>query len=246
MLAHQRICIPMAARGIDSLNVAAAAAVALYYLCRGAGPMQMRANPAAHRPNLLFLAPGEHAELGCAIRSAAAFGWRRLLIEDRAGVWFGTDRQLRAEGRAAARQSKNRIVVFPVELEHRYPYEEAVVVSAAPRPGSMPLHRADLARGDRQLVVVPDGAMLHWDVEDWAHLGRAVRYTHLGLSDEAALLRYRALASITMAEVARQVGRTAHGVRPAPYRRPRYKRELDLMWAVAGSEAVAFDDLLTY
>jgi hypothetical protein len=49
-----------------------------------------------------------------------------------------------------------------------------------------------------------------------------------------------------MAEVARQVGRAAHGARPAPYRRLRYKRELDLMWADAGSEAVSFDDLLTY
>src|SRR5262249_52601714 len=93
MLAHQRICIPMAAGGIDSLNVAAAAAVALYYLRCGAGPMQLRANPAAHRPDLLLLAPSDHAGLGCAIRSAAAFGWGRLLIEDRAGVWFGTDRR---------------------------------------------------------------------------------------------------------------------------------------------------------
>jgi tRNA G18 (ribose-2'-O)-methylase SpoU len=193
-LAHQRVRIPMAGRAIDSLNVAAAAAVALYYLRRGSGPMQMRSDPAAHRPDLLLMSPRDHAELGCAIRSAAALGWRRLLIEDRAAVWFSAERRLRAEGRAAACQSKNSIVVFPVESERNYAYAEAVVVSASPRPGSMPLQRANLARGGQQLIVVPDPC---------ARLARAVRFAHLDVPDHTVPLRYRALASISMAEVAR-------------------------------------------
>jgi hypothetical protein len=66
-LARQRIRIPMSPRGIGSLNVAAAAAMALYYLGSGSGPMSVRRHPAAHRPDLLLVGAGDHVELGCAV-----------------------------------------------------------------------------------------------------------------------------------------------------------------------------------
>lgn len=243
-MAQQRVRIPMAARGIDSLNVAAAAAVALYFLGRDSGPTQTRRDPAAHRPDLLLLAPGDHAELGCAIRSAAAFGWGRLLVEDRVGVWFGADRQRAAEGRAAARRSKNSISVVPVGAERRYAYDEAVVVRSTPESGSVPLHRANLARGGRQLIVIPDQAA-DLQTESWVRLGRTVRFAHLGLPDDVPALRYRAHASIAMAEVARQVGRASPGTRPGTSRGPRYDRSLELIVGLGG-EDVPYADLLAY
>ena len=243
-MAQQRVRIPMTARGIDSLNVAAAAAVALYFLAHGSGTMQTRRDLAAQRPNLLLLAPSNHAELGCAIRSAAAFGWGRLLVEDRAGVWFGADRQRAAEGRAAARWSKNSISVVPVGAERRYAYYEAVVVRAVPGSGSVPLHRANLARRGRQLIVIPDETG-DLQADGWARLGRTVRFSHLELPDDVPALRYRALASIAMAEVARQVGRASPGTRPDPSRGPRYDRALELLVELAG-EDVPYSDLLAY
>jgi hypothetical protein len=129
--ARQTVRIPMAARGIGSLNVAVAAAIALYFLGRGSGPMIERANPALHRPDLLLLGAGDHVELGSTIRSAAAFGWPSVLVDDRAGVWFGAERAIRAEGRAAARQARNTIRVIPARSEQHLAYDEVIVVRAA-------------------------------------------------------------------------------------------------------------------
>jgi hypothetical protein len=71
-LATDRVQVPMHSRRINCLNVAAASAVALYYLCGPrVGPMLVRNDPASRRPDLLLLGPADHFELGSAIRSAA-------------------------------------------------------------------------------------------------------------------------------------------------------------------------------
>jgi tRNA G18 (ribose-2'-O)-methylase SpoU len=244
--AHQRVRIPMAARGINSLNVAAAAAVTLYCLSRNVGPMRLRRGPTAHRPDLLLFAPHHHAEAGCALRSAAAFGWGRVLFEDRCKVWFSADREAKVIGRAAARRSKNSILVLPVEPERRYTYDETVVICATPRSGSVPLQRATLACGARQLIVIPDeyGAAMH--AEQWRRLAGTMRFAHLGLSDGAVTLPYRATASIAMAEVARQVGRTPDGIRRRPPLGRYFDRSLDVIDTVEAGEEVALADLLAF
>jgi hypothetical protein len=244
--ARQKVRIPMAERGIGSLNVAAAAAIALYFLSRGGGPMQKRRSPAAHRPDILLLGPNDHAELGCAVRSAAAFGWGRVLVEDRAGVWFWADRQRRAEGRAAARQSKNSITIVRVEPERRYAYDEVVIIRPAPGPGSIPLTRVNLARGARQLVVLPDQAAIEISLEEWWRFSRGVRVAHLGLTNPPTVPRYRALTGIALAEIARQVGRTATPARPGPDRGPRYERALEVIRESEDSEELSFAELLAY
>jgi tRNA G18 (ribose-2'-O)-methylase SpoU len=244
--ARQKVRIPMAERGIGSLNVAAAAAIVLYFLGRGGGPMQTRRNPAAHRPDILLLGPNDHAELGCAVRSAAAFGWGRVLIEDRAGVWFGVDRQRRAEGRAAARQSKNSIMIVRVEPERRYAYDEVVIIRSAPVPGSIPLARVNVARGARQLVVFPDQAVIEINLEEWSRYSRVVRIAHLGFLDHPTVPRYRAVTGIALAEVARQVGRTSSQAGPRPARGPRYERALELIRESEDGEEISFAELLTY
>src|SRR5439155_13920378 len=110
-LSTDRVQVPTLSRRINSLNVAAASAVALYYL-RGTPvrPMAVRKDPRSRRPELLLLGADDHFELGSTIRSAAALGWERVFIEDRHRVWFGCDRAVRSEGRAAARRGRNEIL----------------------------------------------------------------------------------------------------------------------------------------
>lgn len=73
--AHNVVQIPMVSRRLNCLNVAAAAAVALYYLSRGGGgKLQFRSQPNKRRPELLLMGAADHVELGSAIRSAGAVG----------------------------------------------------------------------------------------------------------------------------------------------------------------------------
>jgi hypothetical protein len=58
------------------------------------------------------------------------------------------------------------------------------------------------------------------------------------------VIRYRASASIAMAEVARQVGRTSPGTRPSTPRGPGYDRALDLICEIGGGAEVPIADLL--
>jgi hypothetical protein len=79
-----------------------------------------------------------------------------------------------------------------------------------------------LARGPGQAVVIPDG-----DGSDWARLGRTVVVAGLGCEPGPA--RYRLVASIAVAEVARQLGRARRPARSRPGRRPpAYGRGLTL------------------
>ncbi len=120
-LATEAVEIPMQSRRVNCLNVAAASAVALYYLCGPpVGPMAARADPASRRPELLLVGGKDHVELGSTIRSAAAFGWQRAFVEDRGRVWFGCDRVTRSEGRAAARRGKNDIRLVPCSADTPY------------------------------------------------------------------------------------------------------------------------------
>ncbi|PWU11207.1 MAG: hypothetical protein C5B50_23850 [Verrucomicrobia bacterium] len=85
-LATDKVQVPMLSRRINCLNVAAASAVALYYLCcTRVGPMAVRGNPNNRRPEVLLLGAGDHAELGSAIRSTAAFG---CVASRQADVYF--------------------------------------------------------------------------------------------------------------------------------------------------------------
>ena len=129
-IAHHAVQIPMVSRRLNCLNVAAAAAVALYYLSRGGGgKQQFRSQPSKRLPELLLMGAADHVELGSAIRSAGAFGWGRMFIEDRRGVWFGCDRRTISEGRAAARQARNPIRVAPMPQGRKYAFAEACVVT---------------------------------------------------------------------------------------------------------------------
>jgi hypothetical protein len=244
-IATQVVQIPLVSRQLTSLNAAAAAAVALFYLeRRGGGAMMVRGDPSQRRPEIAMVGPGDHVELGSAVRSAGAFGWQRLLVEDRAGVWFGVDRGMYTEGRAAARRQRNPIRLVPVPVSQRYAFDEVCIVTVK-RQGT-PLHRAQLARGPDQIVVLPDESFIDVFHEDWERFGQSTRLVHLELPTSAFPYHYRLIATIALAEVARQVGQRA-----APGQgRPRppglfYDRALELL-ADARGESVWLDELAAY
>lgn len=145
----------MASHRLNTLNVAAASAVALYYLSHGGGGgLRRGTNPQKRRPELLVVGGPDHVELGSTIRSAGAFGWDHAILEDRAGSWFGSARPVRTEGRAAARSYRNPIRLVPAQPGASYDFKE-VCVATLQREG-VPLHHANLARGRRQALVIAD------------------------------------------------------------------------------------------
>jgi hypothetical protein len=217
--------IPMPGRGVNTLNVASAAAVALYYLLGAAGRRQVRAaRPDAHRPAVLMLGPGDHVEAGSALRSAAAFGWTSVGIDDRDKVWFGTPRPVRTEARAAARSHRNPLRVLPMVP----PTGFGRVIVAGSRVDGPPLHHTQLVGGRRTLLVVPDEDAVG-PGEDWQRLGDAVEFARVAFPGNAVGYRYRLVASIVLAEVARQLGPRSRTGRPAsPGPRPAYQSTLVL------------------
>ncbi len=243
-LATDAVQIPMLSRRINCLNVAAASAVALHYLSHvHVGPMSVGGHPARRRPDLLIVGRSDHVELGSALRSAAAFGWERVLLEDRGGVWFDCDRVVRSEGRAAARRGRNDIRLVRCPPDARFDYPDVVVVTAA--GAGPPLPRVSLAGGPGQLVVLADegaGALVE---SEYARLGRHVRVATLDLPRAMEAYHFRLLATVALAEVARQVGRRQPGERPARPTLPVYDRGLARAATQAG-ELVRFSDLLAY
>jgi tRNA G18 (ribose-2'-O)-methylase SpoU len=244
-LAGQRVQIPMFGRGPDCLNVAAAAAVVLYYLGRGGGGrLHRHTRPERRRPILLLVAPADHVELGSTIRSAGAFGWDRLLVDDRAGVWFGVARAARAEGRAAARRHRNPLHVLPTTASTPAAFDEVTVVTT--RHAGIPLHRASLAGGPRQLLAIPDESAVNALQEDWERLGKRVRLIQLDLPAQAFPYHYRLVASIALAEAGRQIGQRARATgRPPARERVAYDSALAVLSAAAG-EIVYLDELVDY
>jgi tRNA G18 (ribose-2'-O)-methylase SpoU len=202
--ALKTVQIPMPGRGVNTLNVATAAAVALYYLLDAHGRRQARApRPESHRPTLLLAAPRDHVEAGSSLRSAAAFGWQTVTVDDREKVWFGTPRPVRNEARAAARSHRNPLRVIPAGDAWPLPSGSRVVV-CAPDVDGPPLHRTELT-GTSTVLVIPDGD--GWKPRPGAEFARVAVPGEPG--------RYRLLAGIVLAETARQLGaRTARAPRP--------------------------------
>jgi tRNA G18 (ribose-2'-O)-methylase SpoU len=209
--ADETVLIPTLSRTVTTLNVAAAAAVAAWYVLRGSGAQARATRPERRRPTLLIVGDN-HVEVGSSLRSAAAFGFEDVLLEDRGAGWFDGTAAVRREARAAARRYKNPLRVHSATLASTARYEEIVLVTPS-GPGTQ-LQRERLAHGSRQLIVVgasPD--------EVARGAPNRVRVASLGLEPiESPPLHL--IASIVLAEVARQVGRR----RPVPGRLPRAPR----------------------
>lgn len=235
--------IPMPGRGLNTLNVASAAAVALFYLLASERrPMRKVPRPEQRRPGLLLVAPADHVEAGSVLRSAAAFGWRAVGLDDSERVWFGVPRAVRTEGRAAARSHRNAVRVLPMRTEGPLGFAR-VVVAGAEVDGPL-LHRVDLAGGRNTLLVLPDEE-LERGVE-WRSLALKVEFARVALPAKKFPYRYRLVASIVLAEAARQIGRA---VAAEPIRRLRrgltYESALTVA-ATADADIVLTDELRAF
>jgi tRNA G18 (ribose-2'-O)-methylase SpoU len=243
-MATDTIEIPMLSRKINTLNVAAASAVALHYLAHvSVGPMRQRSKPNKKRPEILLMGGEDHIELGSAIRSATAFGWQRAFVEDRERIWFGCNRVIRSEGRAAARRGRNSIRLVPCSIEVSHGFPEVIIITT--NSLGKPLHRMNLARGVRQLIVIPDESGVDLNEEDWSRLGKNIKFAHLNLPVADFNYHYRLIATIALAEISRQVGRRRPGARKPTRWDPIYDRALELLADTAGEE-VWLEDLLDY
>lgn len=243
-LATDSVEIPMLSRRINTLNVAAASAVALHYLSNvQVGRMRQRSHPEKRRPELLLMGGADHIELGSAVRSATALGWRRAFVEDREGIWFGCDRITRSEGRAAARRGRNSIRLVPCSVNANHKFSEVIVLTTT--SVGRPLHKLNLARGVQQLVAIPDQSSVNINSEEWSRLGREIKFAHLDLPVIDFAYHYRLIATIAMAEISRQVGRRRPGTKRPSRWEPVYDRALELLADKVG-EDVWLEDLLDY
>jgi tRNA G18 (ribose-2'-O)-methylase SpoU len=229
--ASRTVTIPMPGRGVNTLNVATAAAVALHYLSGATGRRTVRGTrPESQRPGVLLAGPRDHVEAGSSLRSAAAFGWNTVALDDRDKVWFGTPRPVRAEGRAAARSHRNPLRVVP---GGSIPAYTRIVICTADADGP-PVHRADLT-GPGTLLVVPDG---DWEAPPGAEFAR--------VEAPGAAGRYRFVTGIVLAEAARQLGPRPDGSAGRPPRKGlSYRSALDLADPSAGDVVEAWE-LLRY
>ena len=199
-LADRVLQIPVGSVHINTVNVAAAAGIALHQLSHaGASRLGARGGGGA-RPELLLTGATDAIELGSAIRSAACFGWERLYLDDTRRTWFAADRVTRSLARGAARGARNPIRVFPMRAHSSF--DEVCVITA--HNDGVPLRRAGLARGPGQLVVIPDPAA-DLDEASLYPLARRVRRVRLEV-EPGQPCPYRLMASIALAEIARQAG----------------------------------------
>jgi hypothetical protein len=156
--------------------------------------------------------------VGSTLRSAAAFGFHDVLLEDRDAGWFDGPASVRREAFAAARRHKNALRVHRATIDLASRFEE--VVAILPWGDAPPIHRAPLARGRRQIVIL-GAEEAELQRLDRVHIGS------LGLQSVAGP-PLRLVASIALAEIARQVGRRRPMPgRPAP-RLPVYEAAIPL------------------
>lgn len=222
--AHATIEIPLVSCNINCLNVAAAAAVLLYYLTMG-DPLALKRRTLAaiqkQRPDLLLVSGPDAMELGSVIRSACAFGWEHIFLHDLGHAWFDCDRIIKSEGRGTARRGRNPIKVIPFRAEQASNYRRIVVFTTEPsgkRPQSLSL--AD----PNTLIVLTDeketAARWHSDT------AQEVVYVSLpSISPDA--YHYRQAASIALAETARQLGQPEGDGIYLQSKKQRFRKEIE-------------------
>jgi tRNA G18 (ribose-2'-O)-methylase SpoU len=236
--ADRFVQIPMPGRRLNTINVAAASAVALYYCTLGSrAKMQSRATPHSRRPEVLLLAPADHVEAGSSIRSAGAFGWDRVLVDDRNAVWFDTPRAVRTEARAAARSARNAIRVIP-----SVPRAEVATVITTTR--GIPLAQSNLARGTSQVIVIPDENSIPSHSAALEKIAKRTEFVRIELATENFPYHYRLITAIALVECARQVGLRARARVP---RRETLEYDFAIRTpAPTTGELVFLDDLREY
>lgn len=222
-LANTTVEIPLASRNINCLNVAAAAAVMLYYLSLEQ-PLNTKRRSLASlqqaRPAVLLIGGSDPMELGSALRSVCAFGWERVWLEDAGSAWYECDRRIKSEGRGAARRGRNPIRVQPHRDENLTGLRRILVFTTY--PGGESPHRVTLTGSDT-VIVLPDEKT---STRPWAPPSTwsgTVTYVSLPpVSSER--YHYRQSSAIALAEIARQLGAPPASGIYVSRRKDRYRR----------------------
>src|SRR5439155_22007851 len=94
--ADEILVIPTASRMVRTLNVAAAAAVAGWYVLHGSPPQRRSPQPERRRPALLIVGH-DHVEVRPTSRPAATFGFPAVILDDRGSGWFDGPHSQRRE-----------------------------------------------------------------------------------------------------------------------------------------------------
>jgi hypothetical protein len=234
--------IPLASRNINCLNVAAAAAVMLYYFGLEQPLALKHITPTAasrRRPDLLLIGGADHMELGSTIRSVCAIGWDKVFLNDPMNSWYECDRRIKSEGRGTARRGRNPIKVIPHGACQLADYRKLVIFTT--EPCGRPLWQVPLIGRDL-LAVLPDEsiAVERWRPPDgW---NGDVIYARLPEASPACY-HYRQMSAIALAEIARQVGRTASSGVYLKSRKDRYRRAVS---ASKSELSLDLEDLLAF
>lgn len=224
-LADAVVEIPLRSRNINCLNVAAAAAIMLYYLNLDQRLAEKQTTAAAmsrRRPDVLLVGGTEHMELGSALRSVCAFGWEYVFLEDAHNAWYECDRRIKSEGRGTARRGRNPIKVIPHRTDRLGDYRKMVVYTT--RPIGRPAWQVPVTSGD-VLAVLPDERNLE---EPWSPpttWSGDVVYASLPES-QPDLYHFRQMSAIALAEIARQVGKSTSGGVYLKGKKDRYRQEV--------------------
>jgi tRNA G18 (ribose-2'-O)-methylase SpoU len=157
-LADVMLEIPMRARPGISLNVASAAAAALYQLVHATAPKRHKRTRGLDRPALIFWEPSDPADLGSSMRTAYALGWDRAWLVDRHNVWFGADRSALSQGRGAARRHKTPIRIQALDPEApAATYDLAFLIH--PTGAGVPVWQMRIPAGASSVLVFSETAL---------------------------------------------------------------------------------------
>jgi tRNA G18 (ribose-2'-O)-methylase SpoU len=213
--------VPVLSKTINCLNVAAAAAVMLYYLNQPR-PLKYETKTLKaiqkRRPDLLLVSGKNPMELGSTLRSACAFGWQRVFLQDRGHCWYECDRMIKSQGRGAARRARNPIRVLPWDNDSQSEYQRLIVATVT--PGNRNLWELPLITSS-SLVVLADEAAGSYIPP--ATFQGEILYASLPLISAESYF-YRQAATIALAELARQLGNPQEP--KTPRRRQSYRREV--------------------
>jgi len=156
------------------------------------------------------------------VRSACAFGWERVFLDDRGDAWYECDRRIKAQSRGAARRGRNPIKVIPYYEEQLAAHNKIAVFTTSGN-GVEP-QRTSLT-GNDVLIVLPDETTA---TELWsppASWAGEIIYAALPVVPPP-LYHFRQMSAIGLAEVARQVGGLPGQGVFLKRRKDRYRREV--------------------
>ena len=190
---HEVVSVPMHGKGMTSVNVAVAGAIVLYALERDLARTGIRKSRlTCSSVDVLVQDPDDPNELGSLLRSAWAFGWRKVYLSDRKGVWFTKDRATVTAGRAAARREINPLVIAPADQMDPQKYRTIILCSQA-RSGT-PLSRVALPDKGAVLIVLGES-------EDPPRRGAESMKVHVDHRNSKAQPRFRHAGSILLSVI---------------------------------------------